>query len=313
MLDADGQVLAWNDDAPDKEAALITHHADSYLRYKLAATGTYYVQISDAQRHGGEEYAYRLRLSLPRPDFGVRETPSSLSIPAGRSQAVTVYAFRKDGFAGDITVAPAEAEAGFTLSGARIPADKDQVTMTITAPAEAPGGPVELRLQGTAQIGGAQVTRPVVPADVMEQAFAYYHLVPAQELLVEVTGRGRLATTFQLGGVFPLHLPAGGTAQVQVVTNAGPLVRQQVQFALTNPPAGISLGPVTALASGWTLTVKAAGPAEAQAVKVGYADNLLVEAFAEVPVKGKDGKVTGQTRRVTIGVLPAIPVQIVQQ
>jgi hypothetical protein len=181
--------------------------------------------------------------------------------------------------------------------------------MTVTAPSESPGLPVPLYLQGSARVGDAQITRPVVPADNMEQAFAYYHLVPAQELLVTVTGKRRLAATFQIGGTVPLLLPAGGTAQVQVTTNAGPWVQQQTQFELTNPPAGITLTQVTPVSGGWTLTLQA----DAKAVKVGYADNLLLEAYAEVAAKGKGSQATTQKKRVTVGVLPALPVQIVQQ
>jgi len=50
--------------------------------------------------------------------------------------------------------------------------------------------------------------------------------------------------------------------------------------------------------------------AEKDAVHV--ADNLIVEVFREFAVKGKDGKLTKQKRRNSIGILPAIPIEIVQ-
>ena len=106
-----------------------------------------------------------------------------------------------------------------------------------------------------------------------------------------------------------MRLPAGGTAQVQVRTSAGPLVQQQTEFQLSNPPAGLSLAQVTAVPGGWTLTFQAG----AKTVPPGYRDNLLVEAFAEMPVRRKDGTLTGEKRRVLLGVLPALPVEIVQQ
>jgi hypothetical protein len=168
---------------------------------------------------------------------------------------------------------------------------------------------VALHLQGTARVGGVPVTRPVVPAEDLMQAFAYRHLVPTDEFLVEVTGKRRLAAAFAVAGATPLLLPAGGTAQVQVTSTARPWVQQQTQFELDSAPAGVTLGPVTPSAAGWTLTLQA----DAKAVKVGYADNLLVEAYTEVAARGKDGKPNGQKRRVEIGVLPAIPVQITAQ
>ena len=60
---------------------LLTHQADSYLTARLPSPGTYFVYLSDAQHHGGDEYAYRLRVGPPRPDFALRLTPSSLNMP----------------------------------------------------------------------------------------------------------------------------------------------------------------------------------------------------------------------------------------
>ena len=71
LFDAAGKRLAFNDDHEDKFDDLRTHHADSLIHFTLPADGVYYVRLGDAQRHGGPEYAYRLRLSGPRPDFAV--------------------------------------------------------------------------------------------------------------------------------------------------------------------------------------------------------------------------------------------------
>ncbi len=47
-------------------------------------------------------YNYYLRIGPPQADFVLRMTPSSLNVPAGGTGAFTVYAFRKDGWDGDI-------------------------------------------------------------------------------------------------------------------------------------------------------------------------------------------------------------------
>ena len=60
------------------------------------------MHLCDAQHKGGPEYAYRLRLSSPQPDFALRLAPSSLLVRGGVSSTVTAYAVRRDGFAGDI-------------------------------------------------------------------------------------------------------------------------------------------------------------------------------------------------------------------
>ena len=102
ITDAAGKLLAFNDDHEDLEAGINTHDADSYLMVKLPADGTYYVHLGDTAAPGGEEYAYRLRISAPRPDFALRVVPSSVGFRSKGSAALTVYAIRKDGFKGPI-------------------------------------------------------------------------------------------------------------------------------------------------------------------------------------------------------------------
>jgi hypothetical protein len=189
LRDANGHVLAWNDDHETPEMGLITHQADSYLAFKLPSDGSYDVQVSDAQHHGGAAYNYYLRVSPPQPDFALRLTPSGVNVPAGGKTTLTVYAFRKDGWDGDIDLTLQDAPAGFTLSTARIPAGNDHASITLTAPRQPSLQPLILHLSGHATIAGAPLTRPVAPADRLMQAFAYYHLVPAQELMVMVTRR----------------------------------------------------------------------------------------------------------------------------
>lgn len=206
LTNSNGKQLMFNDDHEDKGAGLTTHHADSLLSMSLPADGFYYIHIGDAQTKGGEAYGYRLRISRPRPDFELRVVPSSINARGGASVPIIVYALRKDGFKGDITVTLKDAPKGFTLRGNRIPADKDQVNLAMRVP----GGPIKkalsLSLEGRAEIQGQEVVRPAVPADDMEQAFIYHHLVPAKELKVAVIGRAKPRT------------PAKGRTQKNVKT-----------------------------------------------------------------------------------------------
>jgi hypothetical protein len=192
LTDASGRALDWNDDHMVKEShlhkdivGLMTHHADSYLLAELPSDGTYYVHLSDSQRHGGEAYGYRLRIAPAEGDFALRVTPSHLTVRAGQVAAIRVHALRKDGYDGPIDVV-VTGPPGFKLGGGRIPAGRDHVRMTLTAPATAPDQPVALTLEGRARIGGRTIRRAVVAADDVMQAFLYRHLVPAQEFLVVV-------------------------------------------------------------------------------------------------------------------------------
>lgn len=304
LIDISGRVVALNDDHDDPEAGLFTHHADSYLSAKLPATGRYFVQLSDAQGHGGPDYRYYLRVGPPQPNFALRVTPSNLNVPAGRAVCATVCAVRKDGFDGDIEVALKNAPPGFTLSGAVIPKGRDQVCMTLTAPRGQIGQPIALQFEGRAQIGGKTVTRAAVPADNMMQAFAYHHLVPAEQLLVTVS-RGFNTISLDMSKGERLAIPAGGSATVSFKAKPA-LYNSQVKLELSDPPAGVTLGNVTTTSAGFTVVLKADDK------HAGYTDNLILEAFTELSPQGK-ASAGGQKQRVSVGVLPAIPFEIVKR
>lgn len=306
LTDDSGRVLAWNDDHEDKASGLLTHHADSYLAVTLPRDGAYVVQISDAQHHGGEAYGYRLRLGPPRPDFALRAVPSSLNVPPWRTTVVfRVQALRQDGFAGEIELALKDAPAGLSLSGARIPAGCDSIRLTLSAFGNPFDQPVALRLEGRARIGGQMVSRPVVPAEEMMQAFAYQHLVPSRQLLALVVGKRR-APLFALASEGPLRIPAGGTAEFQIKAPRLPILCG-VQLELNDPPKGVTLQKVTEVPGGLALVLKADGPA----AKAGLAGNLIVEAFTESAGGKPAAPAPKVKRRVSLGALPAISFEIV--
>jgi hypothetical protein len=314
LTDASGNVLAWNDDHVIEDnhlyenmAGLLTHHADSYLMAELPKDGEYFVQLTDSQNHGGPAYGYRLRIAPAQGDFALRVTPSSLSMRAGSIATITAYAVRKDGFDGDIELALRGGPPGFKLEGARIPAGRDHVRITVTAPANAHGEPVALPLEGRAQIGGRTIRHPAVAADDVMQAFLYRHLVPAQELLVFVQKARWGVPAVELAGETPVRIPAGGSAQVHLRTGKRASFND-LQLQLNQPPEGLSLGETVIAPNGLTFQLKAD-----KSLSSGFADNLIIEAFRETIVRAKDGKPTKQKRRSSIGFLPAIPIQIVPQ
>lgn len=302
LTDAKGRQLAWNDDYTDREMGLLTHHADSFLSASLPEDGEYFVQLSDAQLHGDVSYAYRLRISPARPDFALRATPSSLSVPQGRTMPLCVHALRKEGFTGDIELSLKDAPEGFRLSGGRIPAGCDRIYATLTAPRAPIGSPIALQLEGRAEINGQTVCRPAVPAEDMMQAFIYQHLVPSQELLVAVSAKKRPFPPVKVLNELPLEIPLGGTAQLQIrVPKRADL--DKIQWALWEPPKGLSLKEAAVLPNGFDITLQA----ENDATLAGNRNNLILEAFMEVQNTQKSGKKAPQTQRVPLGVLPAIP------
>lgn len=214
LTDADGRQLAFNDDYEDKGSGLYTHFADSVLTATLPADGRYYLHVGDAQRQGGPEYAYRVRLGPPRPDFDLRLVPSALNVAAGGNARLTVHALRKDGFSGEITLALKNAPKGYALKGDRVPAGQDKVEITLTVPPTSPAEPVALVVEGRATADGQQIVRQAVPAEDQMQAFAYRHLVAAQDLKVAIVKRGSVPASAKALGSQPVKIPAGGAGMV---------------------------------------------------------------------------------------------------
>jgi hypothetical protein len=306
LTDAAGKLLAFNDDHEDKGAGLTTHQADSWLCVTLPADGTYYLHLGDAQHKGGPEYAYRLRLSPPQPDFELRAVPSSINVRGGATVPLTVYALRKDGFSGEIALALKDAPRGFALSGGQVPANQDQVRLTLTVPPVSLKEPLSLSLEGRATIQGREVSRPAVPAEDMMQAFAYHHLVPAKEMRVAVSGRNMARAPVRILGGTPVRIPAGGTARVQVETPA-PAFLDRVRLELSEPPSGIAIKNVLPSGGGAEIVLQC----DAAKAKPGLKGNLIVSVFA-VPAASPDkAKAPGNQRRAPMGSLPAIPFEIV--
>ncbi len=313
LTDRTGKLIAENDDFVSKDSFLykdavgtITHPADSYLMTPLPADGKYFVHLSDARQHGGTAYGYRLRVSPPQPDFELRITPSSLYVRTGNCVPVCAYVLAKDGFNSPIDMSLVDSKWGFELEGGHIPAGCNRLWMTVKAPADSPGQPVNLQFKGTAVVNGKTVVRAAIPADDMMQAFLYRHLVPSQELFCVVQKSRGMMPSMKLSSETPLRIPAGGKSEVFYKTPRKPAGFAATDMVLSEPPKGITLENPQVVQNGIKFDILA----DPQTAAVGSRDNLIVELIFENAVKDKTGKSTGQTQRTTVGVLPAIPIEI---
>lgn len=179
---ADGKIIALNDDHHDAASGFNTDHADSYLMVTLPADGKYFVHIADTRRQAGNECAYRLRISLPQPDFALRVVPSRICLPSKASSAVTVFAIRKDGFDGPIALRFKDLPSGLESPGATLAAKQHIVGLPVKTSLVAMEKPVNLTVVGTAKVGDQEIVREAVPAEDRMQAFLWRHLLPAETL-----------------------------------------------------------------------------------------------------------------------------------
>ncbi len=315
LIDQSGKRVAFNDDHQDKAFGLITHQADSYLSATLPATGTYLVRVSDRQHRGGREYAYRLRVGGPRPDFTLRIAPSSIVVPGSGSVPVTVCAIRRDGFAGDISLSVKDGQ-GFSLSGAVVPAGQDQVRMTLTAPASLTKEPISLRIEGRATVAGKLVVRQAAPAEDMMQAFAWHQFVRAGDLRVAVTGRGATRIPPRITSSQPVRIPSGGRTTVTVTLPPAYSVLENIAFELSEPPDGISLRDAAVSSQGLALIGRFVLQADALKLKPAARGNLIV-TVSGVRVQAAQAASTSSQppprRRVQVATLPAIAFEIVER
>ena len=308
LTDAAGKQLAFNDDRPDKGSGLSTHHADSYIRATLPKDGVYYLYLADAQHHGGPEYAYRLRIGSPRPDFDLRVVPSNINVRGNASVPLTVHALRKDGFAGEITLALKDPPIGFELSGGSIPAGQDQVKATLKIPPLPQQAPLSLSVEGRATIEGREVVHPAVPADDMMQAFEYRHLVPSRELKVDVAGRSVQKPSVRVVGRTPVKIPAGGTIPLRVAIQPRFFIGK-VQFKLSEPPDGITMKSFTPSRDGGDLELEC----DAAKIKPGQKGTLAVAAFPETTGASGKAKSSGASGGTPLATSAAIPFEIISK
>lgn len=301
LTSASGQTVAFNDDHEDKSSGLNTHHSDSYLRATLPADGNYFLHLADAQHQGGEAYAYRLRISPPRPGFELRLAPSRIIARAGGSVPVMVHALRQDGFSGPIDLALRDASEGLALSGGPIPADKDQATLTVkvvywTGKESFP----RLNLEGRATVDGHAIARPAVPAEDMTQAFEYRHLVPASDLAMTVTGKVAPRISIKLLGGTPVKLALGQAIRVKLgISPANYLDGARLDFG-GKPPPGIDFETVETSGDDMELVLRC-DPAKA---KPGRGNLALVAASHPPSLPG--GRSNPPLK------LPSIPYEIVK-
>ena len=307
LTDARGNQLAFNDDSPDEGAGLETHHADSFLSVTLPANGSYLLYIGDAQQKGGPEYAYRLRISAPRPDFELRVTPSGINSGVNASVPLTVHAVRRDGFSGPLVLSLKDAPHGYSLAGAVIPSGANQVRVTLTTPPPVQHEPLRLVLEGRATIEGREVTRQAVAAEDMMQAFFYRHLVPESELQVAVRRGAAFRTPARAIGAENLRIPAGDTVRLRVSAELPPNSPfENLRYELSDPPEGVAIQETTPVAGGAEIVLRC----DTAKSKPGLRGNLIIAISGERKPQAANGRAPAARQRVALGTLPAVPFEI---
>ncbi|MEN6407501.1 MAG: PPC domain-containing protein [Thermoguttaceae bacterium] len=244
LLDANGRQVAQNDDYEDESMPQITHQADSRLSWTFKKSGVFFLRVADIQGKGGRDYAYRLHVAPPRPDFQLRVMPDNPSVGQGSTVVLSVVALRRDGFAGPIDLSIEGLPKGFSVPAATIPEGTKETMLSMTAPENAPLTVLKPTILGTAQIDGKRVTRQALPAEDVMQAFIYHHLLTTQELSLTLTK----AAPFRVIPMTPpegyIRFGAGRTAFLTVKVERKESAKGAIRLMLSNPPKSVRMRPV---------------------------------------------------------------------
>jgi len=155
--------LTWRNDDGGPE-----FQSDSVLLFDPPATGRYHARVSDVRRAGGVEFAYRLVIRRPAPDFRVRVDPEHPNVPRGGAIPVNVTIDRSEGFNGPVDIEWRDLPPGFSASPTRIGPDHVTGVMQLAAAAGAhpptPESLARVQLVARARIGGEWLERSATPS-----------------------------------------------------------------------------------------------------------------------------------------------------
>jgi hypothetical protein len=296
LFDAKGNQLVENDDWTDPADSSATYHADSRLLYTFAAAGTYTLRLRDVQGNGGEEYAYRLSVGPPQPDFQLRIVPDNPRMGQGDTAAITVTAIRKDGFDGEIQLDVEGLPPGFTASESIIQTGQDEGRLTITAPQDAPLTIVEPAIFGSAMAGATTLRHRAQTAEQMQQAFAYMHFMPTERLALSILKPAAYSLKSDVAPHKVLEVRQDTEVPVVIKVTRLPETRGAVNLSAGRVANGITMKSVSLAADKDEATVNISVGNDA---KPGLLQNVIIMGVL------KSGKET-ITRY-----LPAIPVKVV--
>ncbi len=110
---------------------------DSRLHFTAPADGDYLVRIRDVRGLKGDDYAYRLTVREPVPDYRLSVAPRNPNVPLGGRIPLTITAMRLDDHNGPIHVAVKNLPAGLHATEGTIPAGEVSTTILLSADADA--------------------------------------------------------------------------------------------------------------------------------------------------------------------------------
>jgi hypothetical protein len=169
---------------------------DSYLQFVAPVDGDYIVRLRDVRGGSGDEFAYRLNIRAPRPDFRLSVNPENPNVPLGGAIPVTVTALRLDGFTGPIDVKIEDLPTGLRASEAKIAPGQNSTVLLLSADENA-------KLERAAPLKVAGRAASAVHYADPEDKLKLIALMPKADIVITAETR-------------EVTIEPGGTAQIKV-------------------------------------------------------------------------------------------------
>jgi Bacterial pre-peptidase C-terminal domain len=167
IMTPDGRVLASNDDATGKDAA---------LTFAAPADGDYVLRVRDLNNKGGDGFAYFLAAEAAKPDFALKLDPAKAMIGPGSRTAWYVTVTRTNGFTAPVKIEIRNLPKGVAVNSLTIPTTMTQGCLVLSAAADAKLDASIVEVVGTAE----GLTRTAIPDE---------------EIYLPGGGRGRFPAT----------------------------------------------------------------------------------------------------------------------
>lgn len=184
----DGPLLATWDDVTNGlyVGGIPQAECDPSGSWRFTEPGDYRIVVEDRVGGGGSDYGFTLDIAPLKPDFEIYALRPAFVLRRSEYKArFKVKVVRRNGFSGAVTVLGG---ADFTVERGTVPADASEAEVVVVPTRRDWCGVKCARLTAVAEDGsGGLLSRPVIPAREMEQAFAYTHLVPTTDFLFVMT------------------------------------------------------------------------------------------------------------------------------
>jgi hypothetical protein len=179
VQDAQGKELASADDSTPWNFPGAANKDDARLDFKVPADGDYTLSLWDLNKRGGSEFVYRIRAVPFEAGFKLlargldpqRTSTDKMDVPQGAAAMLLVRPVRLE-YNGPIALSVEGLPAGLTASSTTIGAGQADTVITVTAAEGASLGSAQVRVVGTADVGGRKVVEYADCSEMLSASLA---------------------------------------------------------------------------------------------------------------------------------------------